>query len=381
MIALSVCASIISCSKDDILVPVSTEPTEQTVFMYMPWSSNLTSYFETNINDFENAIKRKASENERVVVFFASSKNKATLFEMRYFNGEVIRRELKSYNVSTFTTANDIATLINDVKSLAPAKRYAMIVSCHGMGWLPVVSSKARDTEQKDYWEYEGALLTRYFGGLSPEYQIDITVFAEGIAASETKMEYILFDDCYLANVEVAYDLKEVTDYLIASPTEVMAFGFPYNEIGGYLLGDVDYKAIVQEFYSFYNSFQHPYGTIGVISCQEVDHMANIMQQINSSHTFSSNVNSLQRMDGYTPIIFFDFGDYVNNLCDDPNLLNRFHSQLEKLVPYSANTKEFYSMSRGSISVDHYSGITISDPSLNSKAITKTETAWYKATH
>lgn len=69
-------------------------------------------------------------------------------------------------------------------------------------------------------------------------------------------MEYILFDDCYMASVEVAYDLKEVTDYLIASPCEIMAYGMPYAEIGPHLLGKVDYESICDAFYEFYKNYE-----------------------------------------------------------------------------------------------------------------------------
>lgn len=45
------------------------------------------------------------------------------------------------------------------------------------------------------------------------------------------KMEYILFDDCYMSSLEAAYDLRHVTRHLIACPTEIMAYGMPYSHI------------------------------------------------------------------------------------------------------------------------------------------------------
>ena len=58
-------------------------------------------------------------------------------------------------------------------------------------------------------------------------------------------MEYILFDDCYMSTVEVAYDLKNVTSHLIASTSEIMAYGMPYDKIGQYLIENIDYKRFV----------------------------------------------------------------------------------------------------------------------------------------
>ena len=91
-----------------------------------------------------------------------------------------------------------------------------MIIGCHGMGWIPVSKTQSRSSLQtvKKHWEYGNAPMTRLFGGRESKYQTDITTLAEGILSAGLKMEYILFDDCYMSTVEVAYDLKNVTSHL-----------------------------------------------------------------------------------------------------------------------------------------------------------------------
>lgn len=376
---LFVSTLLLSCDKEEA---TPSEYTDQTVFVYMPWSNNLTSYFEQNILDIESALLEKASENERVVLFFASTSSTATLTEMHYFKGDLLKTELRTYDVSTFTTAEGITSLINEVKAYAPAASYAMTISSHGMAWVPAEETKAKEaSDQKEYWEYEGVPLTRYFGGTSAAYQINIATFAEGVKATGTVMEYILFDDCYMSNIEAAYDLREVANYLIASPTEVMAYGFPYATIGKYLLGDVNYEAISNGFYDFYSTYTYPYGTIGVVDCSEIDSMAVLMRQINKLESTTTANSSVQRMCGYTPTLFFDFGDYVNHNCNDSILLAQFNTQLERMMPYRAHTEQYYSMSSGAVSISSYSGITTSESSTNSKAASLESTAWYIATH
>jgi len=108
----------------------------------------------------------------------------------------------------------------------------------------------------KNYWEYDGEFDTRYFGGTTTKYQTDITSLAKGITmAGIKKMEYILFDNCYMSSIEVAYELRNVTNYLIASPTEIMAYGMPYAVVGEYLFGKTNYKAVCNGFYSFYSTY------------------------------------------------------------------------------------------------------------------------------
>ena len=375
---------IVACENEDI--PVTPSKSEQTVLMYLPWANNLLPFFETNISDMESVVARNILQNERIIVFLSTTATKASLFELKYEKGKCVRIPLKEYDNPAFTTVNGIAGILNDAKSFAPARRYAMTIGCHGMGWIPVSSPASRSIGEKEYWEYEGVPLTRYFGGTEKEYQTDISTLAEGIAQAGIKMEYILFDDCYMSSIEVAYDLKEVADYLIACPTEIMAYGMPYAEIGPYLFGDVDYENISNAFLRFYKSYSDmPCGTIGITFCPELDNLASVMKKVNDRFALDTHINyQIQRMDGYSPVRFFDFGDYVSKLCKDPELMAEFEAQFERTVPgkYKKHTEYYYySMSMGKVKVNTYSGITTSESSVSSSTQSITETSWYKATH
>lgn len=374
---------IVACENEDI--PVTPSKVEQTVLMYLPWANNLLPFFETNISDMESVVARNILQNERIIVFLSTTATKASLFELKYEKGKCVRIPLKEYDNPAFTTVNGIAGILNDAKSFAPARRYAMTIGCHGMGWIPVSSPASRSIGEKEYWEYEGVPLTRYFGGTEKEYQTDISTLAEGIAQADIKMEYILFDDCYMSSIEVAYDLKEVADYLIACPTEIMAYGMPYAEIGPYLFGDVDYENISNAFLHFYKSYSDmPCGTIGITFCPELDNLASVMKKVNDRFALDTHINyQIQRMDGYSPVRFFDFGDYVSKLCKDPELMAEFEAQFERTVPgkYKKHTEYYYSMSMGKVKINTYSGITTSESSVSSSTQSITETSWYKATH
>lgn len=353
--------------------------------MYLPWSTNLTSYFYQNIDDMEDAISRRGLDKERVLVFLSTSSTEAELFEIKVNNGTCTRQILKEYTRPAFTTEAGLTDILNDMKRAAPAKSYSLIVGCHGMGWLPVEPRQARASTKFTYhWEYMHTPLTRFFGGLTAEYQTEITTLARSLSQCGLQMEYILFDDCYMSSLEVAYDLRYVTRHLIACPTEIMAYGMPYARIGEYLLAEnPDYNAICQSFHQFYSSYTYPYGTIAVTDCSRLDDLALLMKDIHSRHSLNdSQATSIQRMDGYSPVIFYDFGDYVRTLCgNDAEQLAQFETLLEQVVPYKAHTEKFYTMARGPLPIERYSGITTSAPSTNSLASSYSQTSWYLATH
>ncbi len=369
-----------SCNENE---PV--EPVEQTLIMYFPWSTDLISAFRNNIDDMEKAIADNGLDSQRVVVYFANDRNNATLFEISDDCSETV---LKTYSGLDVTEAYGIATVINDIKSIAPANKYSMIIGCHGTGWLPVADTgMAKSARQRPayHWEGSGKESTRFFGGLYPEDQTEISALREGIEQSGLKMEYILFDDCYMSNVEVAYELRGVTDHLIASTSEIMRYGMPYGIIGKYLLDTPDYENICAGFLDFYSNYSMPCGSIAVTDCRQLDALASIMKEINSRFEFDeSRLPLLQKLDGYSPTIFFDMGSYVENLCADQTLLREFNSQMQRVVIAKACTPTIYTnLSKEKITVNSFSGLTISDPTKNTVETAQglSRTSWYKVTH
>ncbi len=373
-----------SCHDDDDGPDV--EQNKKTLFMYYPWSTNLTDAFKNNILDMEEAISKAGLNGERVIVFIATSSTEAEMFEITCSGGECSRTELKTYYNPSYVTVEGISGILNDMKTFAPADTYSMIIGCHGMGWVPVEGKNSAMLHSPAFVPHynagNGYAMTRYFGGITSQYQTDISTLAEAIGNTGLKMEFILFDDCYMSSVEAAYDLRNVAGHIIACPTEIMAYGMPYDKIGASLLGEPDYQAVAEGFYDFYSTYTYPYGTLGITDCSQLDALAEIMKVINSRYEFdSSQLAGLQRMDGYTPVLFYDFGDYVEHLCPDEALLAEFKARLARAVPYAVHTGQYYSASCGAVDIYTYSGITTSEPSTHSLAADVVDTNWYKATH
>ena len=110
------------------------------------------------------------------------------------------------------------------------------------------------------------------------------------------------------------------------------------------------------------------------------------MRYVNSIYSFDDyQRGQLQNLDGYTPTIFYDFGDYINLMFEQnvapENMKFEFEMRLNELVPYKTNTAQFYTATRGPITINRYSGITTSDPSVSQRAADKNNTKWYYATH
>lgn len=383
---LIVAAAVASCEDDEPATPPRPTPetTVKTVLMYFPWASDLTSFFYKNIADMGQAVASSAGDSVRVLVYMCTSETEAELYELVPQGSTCIHEPIKEYKNPAYTTAAGIASMLADVRTAAPAPRYAMTIGCHGMGWVPVAGGRSRGGEAlpRFHWEAGSGPLTRYFGGMTAETQTDISTLAEGIEAAGMHMEFILFDDCYMSSVEAAYDLRHVADYIIGCPTEIMGYGMPYAGIAPRLLGTPDYAATCSEFLDFYTSYAWPYGTIGVTCTAQLDSLARVVGKIEAAYDFEPDLRpDLQRMDGYSPAIFYDLGDYVAALCPDEAMLREFRAQLARAVPYSAHTPQYYSRFTGAEPIRAYSGITTSAPTVSAYAAAWRQTSWYRATH
>ena len=370
--------SLSSCSKDDDGHKVLRHYTN-TVFVYMPWtgseySSNgsLTSAFEQNIRDIKSAIYNgEGAKETRTIVFFADGAKSGRLFEINDDSTETTIRA----NISNgaMTTEDELKTLLNEVYSYSPTSKYSIIIGSHGDGWLPKGVSPR---------------YSRSFGGQSATMRTDITTLAEAINSSAIKkMQYICFDDCYMANMETVYALRNAANWLIASTSEVMDAGMPYARIWKYLsMTDVDYSSIVSGFGNFYSSYSSPYGALSAIDCSKAEQMASLMRELNQKYdSYSVVPDKLQALDGYSPHVYYDMGSYINERTECDTTDNRqIYEELKEIVPYKFTTPQLYTMYNNGYTfvVRQFSGIAISDPSFNARiADSKKETEWWKATH
>ena len=421
-------------------------PVGQTVFMFFPWSNSLLSDFRRTVEDMQTVVAQRSMKDERVMVFMATSEREAVLFELKNQNGQCLTDTLRRYSDRPFTSRQWLTSLFSEVMTLAPASRYGMVVGCHGLAWVPVQGQRSARKRQgsqerideednlykeerlleeerlerkkqglsKDkplhndlmHFEVQGPVTTRFIGGTYPETQIETTDLADAMADAGLHTEYILFDACYMSSVEVAYELKDVTHYLIASPTEVISYGFPYITMGKHLLGTPNYKGIADSFISFYSSYYLPYGTVAVTDCTQLDALAAIAQQINAAAEEPTNAasakqinaaaegklntatsgknapNGVQIMDGYSPTLFYDLGHLMSLKNAGTVLTAAFADQLDKTVPYKGHTDQYFTALKDApVDIKHYSGLNTSQGSLNRMADRLSETAWYKATN
>ncbi len=366
--------------------------------MFYFFGTSLDRYFKTNIEDAVKAINTGIlGNNNRVIIFRQESRQKAYISELCYDvdGGESIeQRHEENIELSNQVTSEDIADYIARMADLAPAQRYGIVFAGHGQGWIPREELNGDGgisaLSLMNVWQPAvGAEVTRAFG--ENNVQVNTAELAEGIGLSGVELDYILFDACFMANIEAIYDLRNAAHYIIASPCEIMGKGFPYHRTLPYLFSDegmtTDYVGAAESYYKFYESEYNGSsrcGSIAVFDCAEIEALAATTRSVVESAKSNEDIDvaDLQTYEGQNVHQFYDFGEWVRTIATDTDALAVFDNQLDNAVIAKYSLPTFYSAygSYGTypIDLDVYSGVTTSAPSEAFPDAWR-QTSWYKA--
>ena len=285
---------------------------------------------------------------------------------------------LKMEENTTATSKEVLAEILTYTKENFDAETYGILFSSHGSGWAPsgyISDPEAFDPQEKDDEEDgwlvpinmsqrrripayrppgEGEIHVKTIGvhyfSLDETQEMEITDMAE---AFPFKMDYMIFDACYMGGVEVAYQLRNSTEYLIASQTEILGDGMDYKNIVSYLFaeGGPDLEGFSRGYYDYYNakSGWNRSATISLIDCSKLEPLAQSAKKIFS--TYRNGLNSLQatrnvqqyyrRENEEKQKWYYDLGDIVYKCGISEEDRDEFDRCLDDAVIYKAATEYF----------------------------------------
>ncbi|MDE7070050.1 MAG: clostripain family protease [Alistipes sp.] len=409
-VLLLLALGLTSCHRDEEFVPRRPRPetADQTLLFYLT-GTDLSAYFRQNIDAMMSAIDRDILYDSRVLVFVEGQKNRPTILELNYAPNNanydpaqplshahaaidtLYRWEAADFNSMERST---IAGTLRRMAEAAPAHRYGVIFGGHGLGWLPAESTApyaVHDSAADPWTPLPDALPTRWLG--DPRKRASIPDLGEALRETGLRFEYLIFDACFMSSVEALYELRESCRYIVASPCEIMASGFAYDEILPDLLCDggrsYDLPRVCRDYYDYYaNRAQTPSGCIALTDTSELEALAAIVREIETRAARPCDPAPLQTYEGLADHVFFDLGDYIAAVCDDAALLAEFERQMARTFPEESrrHTPSFYSAygrgsdPQGMHPIRSYSGVTTSAPCARFAAEWQ-QTAWYRTTH
>lgn len=327
---------------------------DRTVLLYIIGDNSLSRYADRNIDSIMAGIGR-IHTTLNMLVYEDDYDDVPVLWKIeRNKRGEVMKIPVKSYPEQDSADPEIMESILKEVFRTYPAKEKGLFLWSHGSGWLP--SSKFVLPAGKK----------RAFG---PDYTtfLEIWDLRNVLTNTEIHFDFLVFDACMMGSVEVAYELRYVTDYLIASPAEIMGLGFPYQLVIP-VLGrtELDLPGVCDAYMTFYNGNSGRDGTISLIRTERLEALADcygaILQEKNMDELSDRVIQQMGRRIPFSTTdyrnIFYDLGDLVDNLVTP--LAGSFRQEMERVVLQKRNTPRFETFE-----IVRNSGLTVFIPELN----------------
>ena len=328
---LCIAFSIASCgNKGDEPAPTPPATAERTLLVYMVANNDLgqRGYDDADITEMRAAARSGGLGKGRLLLMHQSSKGRSVLKEIN-----------AKGNIDTLLIYDDaepavsiarMTRVFDDMKRLAPAKTYGLVLWSHGSGWL------------EDGWADPDAGKKRAFG-LDGTKSMNITSLAQALQGRG--FDYVYFDCCHMASVEVAYELRNTTDYIVGSVTELPNYGMPYDaNIPLLLKREPDLKGAAANTFNLYDekTGSGRTCTISVISTGALDDLAAATRLVYTTATPLNSGATPQAFERGTTCRFFDMEDYMERIATDRQALDKWREALRRSVLYSAATPEIF---------------------------------------
>lgn len=324
-------------------------PAPRATLVYMVASNSLgAAHFDTaDIEEMKTAAAQGDFNGSRLFIYHHPHNGTPVLKEITS-EGERIITEYSIDEPSVSSTRMN--RVIADFRHEADALSHGLILWSHGSGWI----ENGMEPAANHHTQEPEAISPQSFGDDRGRY-MNVTTLAKVLYGKG--FDYIYFDCCYMAGVEVAYELRNCTRHIVASSTELPADGMPYDRTLRHLLKkDADLIAAARTTFDSYDSQQgmNRTCTISVIDTSALDDLAEATRDIYAANNTTSPSFSPQHFMTSSCYIF-DFGQYVDELAaNHPGLKTRFDDILAATVVFKAATPSIWD----SFPIDHHSGLS-----------------------
>lgn len=279
-------------------------------------------------------------------------------------------------------TAESMKKILLDIKNEFHSKSYGLLFSSHATGWIP--SGYKASNEISWVSEEDGEPLAsaqsigaEYVGTTTrSEYNLDVEEFASSIPMH---LDYLIFDCCLMGGIESCYELAGCSDYIVASPAEVLSYGFDYLNMASRLFGEgePDLVGVCKDYFEKCKSS----ATVAIYKNSEIGPVADACKNIFSY--CADNVFSIKRDDvedyNYTFDYNYDLRDILLHLGAKEEDLAVLDKALDKYIIHKQGSAYLFD---SALDPERFSGISMYLPKASWDKLNSLykDTAWSKYT-
>jgi hypothetical protein len=248
VLCIFVLASLLlsSCEKQDPLLTEADTP-EHIVLFYMAANNDFT---EDALESFRKIRQGYMFDpNCRTLIYLKTETNRSHFLTLQSNSLDT----LQTYRNENLSDPNFLKKVISDSRAKYPSKITGLVMWPHAIFWKP-------KPKIKSFGQDEGV-------------EMDIKNLA---ASLPEDLEFLVFDACTMASIEVLYELKNRFKYMLALPAEILTTSFPCEQSINNLFSDVEgLKEVADNFITYYRN-QTVLCQSATISLIQTDHFDSV---------------------------------------------------------------------------------------------------------
>lgn len=347
-----ICALVIplsSCEKSDVKEP----DLDRVILLYMAANNNLSSYAEYNLSALtQGYIPSDESRQILLVYQHLEGKSPKLVRMFKETDGTIKEEVVAQYDDHNSATGDVLRVVLGKIKAVFPSKEYGLILWSHATGWLP--QGYYNSVQHAAFFEDPFKEIVKSFGedrGIEMEIK-------ELKDALPFRFSFIIFDCCLMGGVETLFELKDKADYIIASPTEILANGFPYRVVMEPLFKPrIQLDRACELFYQYYDSQfgVNKSATIALYKTDKVEQLSAVCKSIFDNHRGaleSITTDGLQPYFRLNKRWYWDLSDFIHSIAT-PQEREQFDNALNQVVIGKWNTPNFLD-----IEINTFSGLS-----------------------
>ena len=329
---------------------------DRTVLVYMAAENSLSEFSQEDIEEMMQAIGSIPS-NSRLIIYLDDT-NLPRILTIEEDKGSMVSRLLYEYPEDL--NSSDAATLRQVAEWTAdhyPSSSYGLVMWSHGDAWIPTKSPIQRsiciDNERNSH-SNKGS-------------KMNINDMADALK-DFNRFEFILFDACFMQAVEVAYTLRKITRYIVASPAEVPGPGAPYNTLLAPMFSSpLNIKLLVDTYYQEYSE-DNTYGVcLSAVDCNHLETLASATTDMIVKYASMEHEISLDSIQCYYTAKsnlypeYYDMNGYMSRLITNDYDYVYWRSIFDQAVFHKQTTDRWYSVytdKREHVDIKNYGGIS-----------------------
>ncbi len=343
-----------SCGKNSSNEP-ETPKTHRTVMVYMVADNSLGNSWKSDqadLAEMETAARNGDLNGGRLLVYHnrpgTANGNAPQLLEITATGTTVLKTYPDDPSLYSVTISR-MREAITDMKKFAPAADYGLVLWSHANGWLENTST---DID-------EDAVRKRAFG---EDRTRTMKLTSLGRALEDEHFSFIYFDCCLMGTVEVAYQLRNSADVIVASPTELHIDGMPYdkNVAAFFTKGTPDMVKAATNTFEHYdnrtNGVQRMCQMV-VVNTSSLSQLASASKAIYATLTdYPSSTGVQKYVRASSKCYIYDMAQHTRLMAASrPDLLTAWQQAFDKTVIYAATTPT--AIGSGTIDTENYGGL------------------------